>query len=263
LDKDLIYKVIVAEDEELILNSIIKKIQKSGLGFKVIATAQDGNTALNLIENNQPDLLITDIRMPVMDGLELIKNVYEKYPYIKKIIISGYGEFSYAQQALKYEVKEYLLKPVKQEALTEALGKVSICIESELADLKHDKLPIKDNYDYTPEQIAHMVEYYIKENYVNEINFDLIAQKFNFNASYLSKIFTKYIGDNPSKYVINLRINRARNMLINSKEMTIKEVGELVGYEDQFYFSRIFKNVTGMSPGCYRNMHDESKQIEL
>lgn len=263
MDKDLIYKVIVAEDEELILNSIIKKIHKSGSRFKVIASAQDGKTALNLIEKNLPDILITDIRMPVMDGLELIKNLYEKYPYIKKIIISGYGEFSYAQQALKYEVKDYLLKPVKQEALTEALNKISICIESELADLKHNKLPVKDNYDYTPEQIAHMVEYYIKENYVNEINFDFIAQKFNFNASYLSKIFTKYIGDNPSKYVINLRINMAKHILIAKEELTIKEVGELVGYDDQFYFSRIFKNVTGKSPGSYRAEHEENKQIEL
>jgi two-component system, response regulator YesN len=245
----------VAEDEELILNNLVKKIHRANLGFEVVATAQDGKTALNLVEKYSPDLLITDIRMPIMDGMELLKNVSTKYPYIEKLVISGYGEFNYAQQALKYQVKDYLLKPVKFDALIESLNNIRICIESKFETSNKNNISIKKNYDYTPEQIAHLVEAYIKENFTKEINFDLVAQNFNFNSSYLSKIFTKFVGENPSKYVILLRINKAKHLLIKNKDQSIKEIGILSGYDDQFYFSRIFKSVTGESPASFRNKH--------
>jgi two-component system, response regulator YesN len=97
-----------------------------------------------------------------------------------------------------------------------------------------------------------MIEAYVIENYTKELNFDIIAQKFNFNSSYLSKIFTKYIGENPVKYLTALRINKAKYLLLNNEDLSIKDIGEQVGYPDQFYFSRIFKNVTGKSPVGFR-----------
>ena len=247
----------MAEDEELILNNLVKKIHRANLDFEVVATAQDGRTALNLVEKYSPDLLITDIRMPIMDGMELLKNVSTEYPYIEKLVISGYGEFKYAQQALRYQVKDYLLKPVKFEALIESLNNIRISIDSKIESLNKNNIHIKKNYDYSPEQIVHLVELYIRENFTKEINFDLVAQNFNFNSSYLSKIFTKFIGENPSKYVILLRINKAKHLLINNKDQSIKEIGIISGYEDQFYFSRIFKNITGESPASFRNKHIE------
>ena len=252
-----LYKVIVAEDEELILNNLTKKIHRTNLGFEVIATAQDGKSALALVEKYSPDLLITDIRMPIMDGMELLKNVSIKYPYIEKLIISGYGEFEYAQQALKYQVKDYLLKPIKFEALIESLNNIRISIDTKIITLNNNKIPIKKNYDYSAEQMAHLVELYIRENFTREINLDMVAQNFNFNSSYLSKIFTKFVGENPSKYVKLLRINKAKHLLINNTDKSIKEIGIISGYEDQFYFSRIFKNVTGESPASFRNTHTE------
>jgi two-component system response regulator YesN len=253
LNKTSLYKVIIVEDEELILNSIVRKVEKADLGFKVVATAQDGIAALDLIEKHSPDLLITDIRMPLMDGIELLKIITLKHPYIRKIILSGYNDFLYAQKALKYDVKDYLLKPVTNIELIESLNRISIAIQSEKNDLEQNKILLKDKYDYTPEQIAHLVELYIRQNYVKEINFDLISNNFNFNSSYLSRIFTKYIGESPSKYVITLRINQSKHLLLNNKSLSIKEIGEMIGYNNQFYFSRIFKSVTGKSPASYRS----------
>lgn len=249
------YKVIVVEDEDLILNSLIKKIEKSSLGFKVIASAQDGKSALALIENLIPDLVITDIRMPVMDGIELIKNLFIKLPFVRKIILSGFGEFNYAQQALKYEVKDYLLKPVKADALAQTLSRMSISIDCEKKIISDNFINIKDKHSYGPEQISKMIEQYLRANFKTEINLDNLAQKFNFNSSYLSKIFTKYIGENPSKYLITLRINEAKRLLLNNNDLTVKEIGQIVGYEDQFYFSRLFKNVTGKSPITFKNIN--------
>lgn len=252
MEDKVIYRVVVAEDEPLILGNMVKKIINMNIGFEVVGTADDGKTALELIEKLSPDVLVTDIRMPVMDGLELLRITSSKYPGIKKIVISGYDDFKYAQQALKYEALDYLLKPLKAEELLEAFSRVRISLDAHRGAIKQNLLQLKDDYSYSPEEIAHLVEAYIKENYTQEINLDLISQNFNFNSSYLSKIFTKHIGENPSKYLISLRINKARQLLLNNRGLSVKDIGELVGYPNQFYFSRIFKIVVGKSPAGYR-----------
>lgn len=257
-DKTVI-NVVVAEDEELIRNNIVKKIHALNLGFNVIGSAQDGKEALELIEKYSPDILITDIQMPVMNGLELIKIVSSKYPHIIKIVVSGFNEFKYAQQALKYEVKDYLLKPLNKQALMDTLGTIRICLDAQKNLIKQNVLKIKDNHSYSTEEIAHMVEVYIKENFAHEINFELIAQNFNFNASYLSKLFTKHIGENPSKYLIALRINKAKNLLLGQNDLSVKEVGEIVGYPNQYHFSHMFKIFTGKSPANFKESHSTKK----
>jgi two-component system, response regulator YesN len=247
-----VFKVLIAEDEELILNNIVKKVNSLQLGFEVIATAQDGKQAMKLINKLLPDLIITDIKMPVMDGLELLKNVDSKFPYIKKIVLSGFNDFSFAKQAMKCHVDDYLLKPIKINELTKVLTRNRLILENERKLIKCSLLDTKNNHLCSGQEIAEMIEAYVIENYTKELNFDIIAQKFNFNSSYLSKIFTKYIGENPVKYLTALRINKAKHLLLNNKDMSIKEIGEQVGYSDQFYFSRIFKNVTGISPASYK-----------
>jgi YesN/AraC family two-component response regulator len=260
MENEQIYTVIVAEDEELILNSIVKKIGAPGTGFRVIGTAQDGKTALELIEKLSPDVLVTDIMMPVMNGLELANTVYARYPHMEKIIITGYDEFSYAQQALRFEVRDYLLKPIKKETLTETMNRLYIRLNAQTGELNAHKLKLADRQSYSPEEIVNMVELYIKEHYTQEINFDLIAQNFNFNASYLSRIFTKHTGENPSKYLISLRINKAKHLLLHRKDLSIKVVGELVGYPNQYHFSHIFKTLTGKSPAHFRDSSGEPQQ---
>jgi two-component system response regulator YesN len=261
MENNSFINVIVAEDEELILNSIVKKIHMANMGFRVIGSAQHGKEALELIEKFPPDVLFTDIKMPVMDGLELIKEVSYKYPYIIKIVVSGFNEFKYAQQALKYEVKDYLLKPLKKDALIDTLERIKIAYDSRQNVLKENVLKTKNNHSYSSSEIAHLVELYIKENYSQDINFDLISQNFNFNPSYLSKIFTKHIGENPSKYLISLRINKAKSLLLKQKELSVKEIGELVGYPNQYHFSHIFKMLTGKSPANFRD--DAGKSPDL
>lgn len=252
MEDKTIYKVVVAEDEPLILSNVVKKITNMNIGFNVVGTADDGKTALEMVEKHSPDVLVTDICMPVMDGLELLKIMSSKHPYIKKIVISGYDEFKYAQQALNYEAVVYLLKPLKAKELLAAFSKIRISLDAQRDAFAQNTLQLKDNYAYTPEQIAQLVEAYIKENYTQDINFDLISQNFNFTSNYLSRIFTKHIGVNPSKYLITRRINQAKHLLLNNKELSIKDIGELVGYSNQFYFSRLFKSSVGKSPASYR-----------
>jgi two-component system response regulator YesN len=246
-------KVVVAEDEELILKHIVKNIQLVNLGFTVVGAAQNGRQALELVEEHSPDLLLTDIRMPVIDGLELLKNIALNYPYIKTIIISGYSEFEYAKQAIKYGVRDYLLKPLEVDELREALSKIKISLKTETDFLKQ-KIAKNVPGSYSPEEIITIVAHFIKENFNREINLNSLAEHFNFNASYLSKLFKKHYEETPVKYLLNLRINEAKHLLHSQPELDIKTIGELVGYSDQFYFSRIFKHITGKSPSEFREL---------
>jgi two-component system response regulator YesN len=117
------YTVVTVDDEPMIKRTLKKLIDATG-NFQVIGEAEDGGQALQLVEEMGPDLLITDIRMPVMDGLELIRELKNRRLKTEIVIISGYDEFSYAQQAIQYGVSDYLLKPLKPESLSQTLQKV-------------------------------------------------------------------------------------------------------------------------------------------
>lgn len=123
------YKIIVVEDEPPILNNIVHKIEALELPLRVAGTAMDGESALALIERVQPHIVLTDIRMPGMDGLELCRRISEDYPEIKAVVLTGYSEFEYARTAIRYQVAEYLLKPVNAAKLHETLE--TLCKELE------------------------------------------------------------------------------------------------------------------------------------
>lgn len=121
------YTVIVAEDEELLLNNLVQKIQKADPDFQIVGTAQTGDQALALVEKLQPDLIITDIRMPVMDGIALLTRVRSQFPYIRFIITSGFSDFEYAKKAITLKVSDYLLKPIDPDELKEDQKRISNC----------------------------------------------------------------------------------------------------------------------------------------
>jgi two-component system response regulator YesN len=249
------YKVIVVEDEALIRRSITKKIQALNLGFDVVGSAMDGQSALALIESELPHLVVTDIRMPIMDGLELIKNIYFTYPNIKIIILSGFNEFEFARQAIQYGVNDYLLKPVTTEQLSEALTKIKLKLDSNLTSILN--LANSKSQNLTPQELVKTVELYLRTNYKNELTIEDIAKSLNFSPDYLSRIYKKSTGKSPLKYLIHLRINEAKRLLTTSLNLDIKTIGELVGYNDQYYFSRTFKQHTNHYPSEYRSLKEQ------
>ncbi|WP_069998316.1 response regulator transcription factor [Cellulosilyticum sp. I15G10I2] len=244
------YKVIVCEDEVMILDNIVKKINQSELGFEVVAKAINGKQAIELIEENLPDVIVSDIKMPLMDGLELIGKVDIKYPYIKKIIISGYAEFEYAKKAMKFNTFDYLLKPVKNDELIQTLIKLKMELDNEFNELMDKAGVIKEQV--TPEEAVKFTQWYIRSHFEKDINFNMIAARLNYTPGYLSKLFVNYIGETPSKYYLNLKINKAKYLLVHCKELSVRQIGEMIGYSDQSYFSRIFKKTVGKSPLEYR-----------
>lgn len=248
MQKNMLYKCIVVEDEAPIRRNIVRKINELDIGFTVTGEAMDGEIGMKLIENDIPHLVITDIQMPVMDGIELVKRIYFAYPSIKVIILSGYDEFSYAQQAIKYEVKEYLLKPVSLDDLRSSLVKVKMLLDSDLSNFSNC-----EEQNISPEEIVRLIELYIHKNYRNNLSIADIAENLHFSADYLSRIYKKCTGQSPLKYLITLRINEAKQILSSDADLSMKSVGKLVGYEDQYYFSRMFKKYTGYYPSEYKS----------
>ena len=244
------YTVIVAEDEELLLNNLVQKIQKADPDFQVAGTAQTGDQALALIEQLSPDLVVTDIRMPVMDGITLLSRVREQSPFTKFIITSGFSDFEYARKSITLNFSDYLLKPVDPDELKEALTKIKK--EFQIAGNDYEEIFNAQTAALTPSQIADLLKDFIVNNYSEDINLNLIADNLNYSPSYLTKIFCQVYDCTPSRYLINLRMSHAQRLLLHEPGLSIKQIGEMCGYHDQGYFSRIFKKYTGKSPLEFR-----------
>lgn len=140
-----LYKVIIADDEEELRNGIIRKIDWFGNGFEVVGSAENGQEAYELCEKYRPDLVITDIKMPFMTGLELGEKLYNKMPHTKVVIFSGFDDFEYAQRAIKISAYEYILKPVDSVKLTELLKKIKEQLDNEFFEKRNIEL-LRESY---------------------------------------------------------------------------------------------------------------------
>lgn len=140
------YRILIADDEEQIREGIIKKIDWEKIGYTIVGSAENGLDALEKAEHLHPDVVMTDIKMPFMDGLELGEKLRASMPAVKLIIFSGFDEFEYAQQAIKMNAAEYILKPINSEELTETLKKIKIQIDREVA-AKRDVEVLKKHYE--------------------------------------------------------------------------------------------------------------------
>lgn len=140
-----LYRIILVDDEEEVRQSIIRKIDWKSAGFCVVGDAENGQEALEKVEALEPDLILTDIRMPYMDGLSLAERVRQKYPSVKIVIFSGYDDFEYAKQAIKLNVTEYILKPVNVEELTAILKRIKTNLDEEIEQKRNVSL-LRENY---------------------------------------------------------------------------------------------------------------------
>lgn len=237
---------MLVEDEQLLRRSLARHIANLDMGFAVTCEASDGKEALELLGRNDVHLIITDIRMPVMEGLELLDAVNTRYPHIKVVLLTGHAEFSYAQQALRGGALDYLLKPVSVSALEQMLLIVKTRLGADWL-LEEDGV----SSGVSAEETMNLLRNYIRGHFAEDIDMASLASSFGFSSAYLSKIFNRFEGTSPVKYLTSLRINEARHLLLNTN-LTIKEVGERVGYDDQFYFSNVFRKTTGSSSSVFR-----------
>lgn len=262
-----VYTYVVVEDEDLLRNSLMKKITNLSLPLKLRGTADNGADGLELIGKVYPDIVLLDIMMPVMDGMEMAEKIHARYPEIKMIIVTGYSDFELARQAIRFGVKEYMLKPIDIKELQDTLLRVLAELKGEdgIADREVRREYVirqmraeGSSQNASKEAIAGLVKQYLTENFDREISLGDLAKETGFTPDHLTRIFKKYQEESPIRYLTRIRVEEAKKLLRTREELGIREIGELVGYPDPCYFSRVFKEQTNQYPKEYRQSQNET-----
>ena len=242
-----LFKVIVADDEKLIAGNISRRIEESSKAFQVVGRAGTGTEALELVRKYLPDIVFSDIKMPEMDGIELISRLRKEFPSVHCVIVSGYSDFEYMKAAIQNSAADYLLKPVNPEELKQILHR----LETTLLAREQQMVPRRES---DAAALAESVRIYLQENYDKPVDFSALADSLAVSAPYLSRMFHEQTGSSPSKYLTDYRMQQARKLLLDTR-LSVGEIAARVGYPDPFHFSRNFKNAVGMSPVQYREQN--------
>lgn len=247
---DRIFTFVVAEDEERTRLYLARKVPEIDSYFQCAAEAADGEEALELVERYLPDVLITDIKMPLLSGIELIRKVRATNPDVRILIISGYSEFEYARAAIELEVEDYLIKPIDIEKLRGVLARIRIRLLAEVGQV--DKEFGLDRVGIPEVELADAIEAYLKESYRQPYSLDRLAEAFRNKPAYLLRLYKRIKGTTPTQVVIQMRIEKAKRLLQGNRDIEIKQIAAAVGYNDPLYFSRLFRKETGVSPTVFR-----------
>jgi len=237
------------DDEEAIIEGLKATVPWERFKCKVVGTATNGKDGLELIHKHKPDIVLTDIKMPYLNGLEMLKEIIGEYPNMKVIVLSGYRDFSYAQSAIRLGVLRYLLKPSKMseiyEALNAAMLKLSGVPQDPNQDIQEEEEETEGNF------IVSRAIKYIHEHYSEKLTLQQLADYLYVSTWHLCRVLKKSTNMNFVDILNNIRIEYAKKFL---KETNLKvyEISHRVGYSDIAYFSKVFRSVTGMSPKQFR-----------
>lgn len=238
------YKILIADDESLIRNSIVDLLSPFSYKFEKIITAEDGLEALFKINQFAPQIVIFDINMPFLNGLEAVKKIRQHNDDIIIIIVSGYNKFEYAQQAIKNRVFSYMLKPINEEEFKEVITSAILSLSK-----KNSKSITEESIDSVDNEIIK----YINDNFNNlSLSMISVCSYFHISNSSLSRLLKKETDMSFTDYLTKIRMEKAIALLEYKSNLNIKEISDKVGYRNQHYFSRAFKNYTGLSPKKYK-----------
>ncbi|MCR8630452.1 response regulator transcription factor [Paenibacillus radicis (ex Xue et al. 2023)] len=243
------YKLVIVDDEIEIRSGIAQYFPWHDLGFEVAYHCENGLIALDYILNHEVDVVLSDIKMPVMNGIELAQSIHQRRLNIKTVFLSGYKDFEYAKQALIYGVKNYIVKPTIYKELYDVFTLLKI-------ELDEDKLPLPEATNTTEapsfnEKVIQTIHDYVQQNYRNACLEDA-ARLIYMNPHYVSTYFKEKSGEYFSEYVLRVKMNKAAELLMDINFKTY-EVSEMIGYSNTKNFARAFKQYFGKTPREYRN----------
>ncbi|MFK7691869.1 response regulator [Paenibacillus sp. HJGM_3] len=254
-------KVLIIDDE-LPLRQELRSMPWLSLGAELVGEAENGEEALKLCESLKPELLISDITMPIMNGLELFREVKKRYPQSQFVLLTCHSDFHYAQEALKLGALDYFTKlSFDEEELKSAIEKAREAIKREV-NLRHyeqeqsrrEQSQHQPSTSVTDRKIRKEVQFArrIIESKLNEpLTLTSVAEEVGLSSYYLSRLFREETGESFNEYVTRLRLEMAV-LLLQTTSLKVYEVAERVGIPNYRYFSQLFRNWTGVAPTDYK-----------
>jgi two-component system response regulator YesN len=261
--------LVIVDDEEWVRKLLKKLIPWEELGLAFAGEAASGSAALELCAATRPAIVVTDIRMPGIDGVVLMREVREVSPDSLVVVVSGYDEFDYAREALRYGAVGYLLKPVEESELRDVLASAVATIEKrELSRNRYRtaraevrrlrSVIIRDGAarDEGPEPpcrtLAERAKAVIRGDLTVQRTLASIAEELGVSERHLSATFKAETGIGLSRFSTAVRVERAKELLAEPS-LKVVDIAAMLGYADPHYFSRVFKKEVGVSPESFRS----------
>jgi two-component system, response regulator YesN len=283
---DRYFTLIIVDDEESIRQGLAQYVDWKAMGFTVVQTFEDGRDALDFFLKQTVDAVLTDIKMADVSGLQLAEAVHNRYPNTAVVIMSGYRDFDYAKQAISYNVRNYLLKPVGVEQLKETFSllyaeiterktlsglrellpqyeeillrslhdrkpaseqELETVIDDLVCDREEAQAPSKDDYILA---IITKACTYIDDNLSQDISLDEVADHVHLSPVYFSRFFKQHCGRKFISHLTEARMQLARQLL-DSRKYRVHTISSMVGYRNSKYFTRVFKKTFKVTPTEY------------
>lgn len=258
-------KILIVDDEYIERKGLIMLCRRyfsedtEKYGQIELLEAENGRVALEIALRERPNIVLTDIRMPLMDGIALAEGLHNALPETVTVIISAYGEFEYARQAIEYKVSHYILKPINPADFRIVMGELLERMMEKKLKGKEDQKLKKELTSYnlsargkSMDRVVNEILSILHNEYMEQISVESIAERVYLSPSYLSYLFKKYTNRTIIKYLTELRLEKAAEIL-KQGNMKIVDVAQSVGYNDTAYFCSIFKNKYELTPSEYRS----------
>lgn len=260
------YSVVIIDDNKIAVEAIAKSTDWKSCDCCVAGTAYDGIAGLKLIREVLPDIVIIDIQMPGFNGLDVIRKLKNENRKIQFIIISGYSQFEYAQQAIRYGVSDYLLKPIMTEEMEAALHHVTEILNQtksnyyngEMDPLEQQLFEIRSAKEHVSAMVAQAMDY-VGKNLSKNITLADVCNELLVSTGHFSKCFKKETGVGFAAYVTMVKMENARILLKNPKNR-VNEVARMLGYSDYSYFFQVFKKQFGYAPSDIKASGKKEKE---
>lgn len=236
--------LLLVEDEYLVRQGIRSLIDFSALGINRVDEAENGKDAWDLFQEVGHEIVLTDINMPLMNGIGLARLIKEKSPQTHVVFLTGYDEFDYALSALKLGADDYLLKPFSKKDVVAILQK----IQQDL-NLAHKREEVECLLQQ--EARSDLAQVICSQLGNPDFSLKLLAQQLGFSPNHLSSVIKKELGLSFQDYLVQERLKEAKLLLLTT-DLKIYEIAERVGFEDMNYFSQRFKQLVGQTPRAFK-----------
>lgn len=237
-----VYKVYIVDDDPVILDEIVNTVPWLDNGFEVVGSHVSPTAAIDEIKRLYPDVVFSDLKMPDMDGVDMIKALKESGAICEYVMLSAFDSFEDSRRFFRLEGFDYLLKPLQQEEVQIVLERLAMRLAGKI------RPEPEDTCNMTP-AFTELIQY-LNRNFQQKHTLDSLSKQFNLAPNYICNLFAKHFNSTLTRYITELRMNVALQMM-QTPGKAYKEIAIDCGYADYYYFCKVFKEFYGASPTGY------------